>query len=85
MLQVPSSQPTLAADEENLALRTAQELAQALESARLHQEAQRRASQERLASEIARSLRRLLDVTTVLQTARRNWGVCPAWPRPRPM
>lgn len=78
VLQVrrPPNRPWV--DEEiSFALRTAQELAQALESARLHQEAQRRASQERLASEIASQLRRSLDVTTVLQTAVAQLGRLP--------
>ena len=46
----------------------------ALEGARLYQDAQRRASEDRLVGEIAARLRATLDVETVLQTAVREMG-----------
>ncbi len=47
----------------------AEQLGQALESARLHQDTQRRAAYERLTSEAAARMRQTLDVEAVLQTA----------------
>jgi hypothetical protein len=41
----------------------------ALESARLHQDTQRRAIRERLISEVTGRMRQTLDVETVLKTA----------------
>ncbi|MBU0702961.1 MAG: GAF domain-containing protein, partial [Chloroflexi bacterium] len=45
------------------------QLALALESARLYQDTQRRAARERLTSEVTARMRETLDVDTVLQTA----------------
>ena len=53
------------------------ELGQALESARLYQETQSRAAQERLVGQIASQLRQSLDVATVLQTAAAQLGRLP--------
>jgi GAF domain-containing protein len=47
----------------------AEQLGQALESARLYQDSQRRAAQDRLTGEITGRIRETLDVETVLQTA----------------
>ncbi len=47
----------------------AEELGQALESARLYQDTQRRAAQERLTADIAARMRESLDMETVIQTA----------------
>ncbi len=47
-------------------------LTRALESARLYQDAQRRAARERLVSDVTTRMRETLDVDTVLQTAVRE-------------
>ena len=52
----------------------AAQLETALEGARLYQDVQRRASEDRLVGEIAARLRATLDVETVLQTAVREMG-----------
>jgi GAF domain-containing protein len=52
----------------------ADQLGLALESARLHQDTQRRAARERLAGEITTRMRETLDIDTVLQTAIREIG-----------
>ena len=52
----------------------AEQLGVALESARLYQDTQRRAAQERLAGEITARMRESLDVDRVLQTAVREFG-----------
>ncbi len=49
-------------------------LSQALESARLFQEAQKQAAQESLTSEISSQLRQTLDIDAVLQTAAKQLG-----------
>jgi GAF domain-containing protein len=46
----------------------ADQLGQALESARLYQDTQRRAAQERLTSEVTGRMRETLDIETVLKT-----------------
>jgi GAF domain-containing protein len=50
------------------------QLETALEGARLYQDVQRRASEDRLVGEITARLRATLDVETVLQTAVREMG-----------
>jgi GAF domain-containing protein len=50
------------------------QLGVALDSARLYQDAQRRAAEDRLVSEIASRLQATMDVDTVLQTAVREMG-----------
>jgi len=51
-----------------------EQLGVALESARLHQDTQRRAARERLTGEVTTRMRETLDVETVLQTAAREIG-----------
>jgi two-component system NtrC family sensor kinase len=51
------------------------QLESALESARLYQETQRRAAEDRLLGEVTARMRQTLDVETVLQTAVREMGV----------
>jgi GAF domain-containing protein len=46
----------------------------ALESARLYQDTQRRAAQERLVGEVTAHMRETLDIDTVLQIAARELG-----------
>ena len=61
--------------EEVALLRTLNDqLGAALESARLHQETQRRAARERLTTEVTARMRETLDIETVLQTAIREIG-----------
>jgi GAF domain-containing protein len=57
--------------EEELALlqTMAEQLGQALESARLYQDTQRRAAQERLIGEVTARMRETLDMDAVLRTA----------------
>ena len=56
--------------EEIVALETlTREVSQALESARLHQEVQRRALREQLIGQVAGRIRETLDLDTVMQTA----------------
>lgn len=50
------------------------QLGMALDSARLYQEAQRRAAEDRLVGEITARLRATMDVDTVLQTAVQEMG-----------
>lgn len=50
------------------------QLSESLESARLYQESQRRALQEKLVGDITSAMRESLDVKTVIQTAARNIG-----------
>ncbi len=52
----------------------AQQLGDALEGARLYQEAQRREARERLLSQVGTRMRETLDVETVLKTAVREMG-----------
>lgn len=59
-------------DERLLLEAVVSELGQALESARLYQETQRREARERLAGEVASRFRESLDLDTVLQTAVRE-------------
>ena len=61
--------PTWTADEQALMTTLVEQLATALESARLYEDTQRRAAQEQVLSEITRSMRETLDVETILQTA----------------
>jgi GAF domain-containing protein len=62
-------------DEEIALMQTlAEQSAVALESARLYQDSQRRAAQERLMGEIAAHMRETLDADTVLRTAIREIG-----------
>ncbi|MBN1659543.1 MAG: GAF domain-containing protein, partial [Anaerolineae bacterium] len=63
--------------EEELALlqTMAGQLGQALESARLYQDSQRRAAEEQLLGEVMARVRETLDVDAVLQTAIREMGV----------
>ncbi len=60
------------ADELSLIETLAQQLGLALDGARLYQQTQRRAAQERLASEVTARMRETLDVDTILQTAVRE-------------
>jgi len=53
----------------------AQNLGDALEGARLYQEAQRRAAQEQLIGQVTARMRETLDVETVLKTAIREMGL----------
>ncbi|MEA3350841.1 MAG: GAF domain-containing protein [Chloroflexota bacterium] len=55
--------------EVELAETLSEQLSVALESARLHQDTQRRAAREQLTSEITTHLRETLDIETVLETA----------------
>jgi GAF domain-containing protein len=57
-----------------LAQTLAEQLNVALESARLYQDTQRRAAEERLMSEVTARMRETLDIETVLQTAVREIG-----------
>ncbi len=52
----------------------AEQLGQALESARLYQDSQRRAAREQLASQITSRMRESLDIDRILQTAVREFG-----------
>jgi len=52
----------------------ADQLSVALESARLYQDTQRRAMEERLVGEVTARIRETLDVDTILQTAIREIG-----------
>ncbi len=61
-------------DEIELFQSLAEQLNIALESARLYQETQRRAAQERLLGEVTARMRETLDMDTVLQTAIREIG-----------
>lgn len=61
-------------EEITFASRAAQELAQALESARLYQDSQRRAAREQLTGEITARMRETLDVETMLRTVLREVG-----------
>jgi len=57
-------------EEENALIETlTEQLAVALESARLYQDTQRRAAQERLVGEVTGRIRESLDMETVLKTA----------------
>lgn len=63
------------ADEEVQLIRSlAEQLSQAVNSARLYQETQRRAAQEQVTSEIASNLRQTLDIDAVLRTAVQELG-----------
>jgi GAF domain-containing protein len=59
----------------------AEQMGQALESARLYQDTQRRAARERMVSEITARMRETLDVDTVLRTAIREMGTALGIPR----
>jgi GAF domain-containing protein len=61
-------------DEIALAETLAEQLSTALESARLHEEAQQRATHEQTLSDMSAQLSRSLDMDTVLQTAVRELG-----------
>jgi GAF domain-containing protein len=63
---------TVATETVSMIEEVANRLGLALESARLHQETQRRAARDRLVSEVAGHMRETLDVDTVLQTAVRE-------------
>jgi GAF domain-containing protein/HAMP domain-containing protein len=63
------SSETWTAEEVALLETLVAQLGVALESARLYQEAQRRATSERLTSEIVDRMRRAVDIDTLLQTA----------------
>ncbi|MEA2008515.1 MAG: hypothetical protein U9O54_05300, partial [Chloroflexota bacterium] len=56
-------------EEQTLLEGLAEELGRVLESARLYQDTQRSAAQERLTSEVTARMRETLDVETVLKTA----------------
>jgi len=60
------------AEEISLMETLAQQLGLALDSARLYQQTQRRASRERLTSEVTTRMRETLDMDTILQTAVRE-------------
>jgi GAF domain-containing protein/HAMP domain-containing protein len=63
-------------DEEMSVLQTlAEQLGVALDSARLHRDAQRRAAHEQMVAEITARMRETLDVDTVLQAAIREMGM----------
>jgi len=61
-------------EEMALVERVSDQLGVALESARLHQETQRRAASEQLVGEVTARMRETLDVETVLKTAVREIG-----------
>ncbi len=61
-------------DDEALAQAIADQASQALESARLYQDTQRRAARERLTGQVTARMRETLDIDTVLQTAIREIG-----------
>ncbi|MFC1936607.1 GAF domain-containing protein [Chloroflexota bacterium] len=61
-------------DEIDLMKTLTDRLSQALESARLYQETQRRAAQEQLTSEITTKIRQSLDIDHVLRTAVQEFG-----------
>jgi GAF domain-containing protein len=69
--------------EEEIALleTLADRLSVALDSARLYQDTQRRAAQDRLVSEVTTRIRQTLDVETVLKTAIREMGAALGIPR----
>lgn len=69
----PATRPWVE-EEITFASRTAQELAQALESARLYQDSQRQAAREQLTGEITARMRETLDVETMLRTVLREVG-----------
>jgi GAF domain-containing protein/HAMP domain-containing protein len=62
------------ADEAELVESLAEQLSVALDSARLYQDTQRRATRERLIGEVATRMRETLEMDTVLQTAVREIG-----------
>jgi len=68
----PAEQGTWSAQEVALLEAIADQLGTALESARLYQDTQRRAAQERLIGEVTARMRETLDMDTVLQTAVRE-------------
>lgn len=72
-IQRPSTRPW-AAEEITFAYNIAQELAQALESARLYQDSRRQAAREQLTGDITARMRETLDVETILRTALREVG-----------
>lgn len=57
------------------------QLEMALDSARLYQDTQRRAAEDRLIGEVTARIRETLDIDTVLQTAIREMGVALGLPR----
>jgi GAF domain-containing protein len=65
---------TWTAEEKKLLGVLTEELGQALESARLYEDTQRRAARERLTSHITARMRETLDMETVVQTALREIG-----------
>jgi GAF domain-containing protein len=69
------------ADEIALLQTLVDQLGGALETARLHQDTQRHAVQDRLVGEITGRMRQTLDVDTVLRTAIREMGVALGIPR----
>ena len=68
----PEDAGAWAEEEINVLETLAEELGEALESARLYQDTQRRAARERLTGEVAARIRESLDVDTVLRTAVRE-------------
>jgi GAF domain-containing protein len=65
----PDAGAEWAANESELVEALAEQLSTALEGARLYQDTQRRAAQERLVAEITARMRESLDIETVIKTA----------------
>ena len=70
----PANAPRWTSEQMSLLETMSEELGMALESARLYQETQRRAAEDRLVGEIAARMRETLDIDTVLRTAVREMG-----------
>lgn len=70
----PDADGAWTAEEITLAETLTEQLAVALESARLYQDTQNRAARERLVSEVTSRMRETLNVETVLQTAAQEIG-----------
>jgi GAF domain-containing protein/HAMP domain-containing protein len=79
--QKPDGSGTWTEEEIALLETLADRLSVALDSARLYQDTQRRAAQDRLVSEITTRIRQTLDVETVLKTAIREMGAALGIPK----
>jgi GAF domain-containing protein/HAMP domain-containing protein len=72
--QKPAGAGMWTAEEQQVLTALVEQLGQALESARLYQDSQRRAAEERLIGEVTSRVRETLDIDTVLQTAIQEMG-----------
>jgi GAF domain-containing protein len=77
----PADAPRWTSEQIALLEMLSEQLGVALESARLYQDAQRRAAEDRLVGEITARMRETLDVDTVLRTAVREIGTAMGIPR----